>query len=244
MQCDDFNSRLNQVLDRRHDPHRDRLLQAHVTQCPECRSKLRLQAVLLNGVRARRARRCDPNLAARVAALSAGGRVRRNSRLLVAGGLSALAASWLIFFLPGSGRHFEGGGIEAVAVSIGQVRSTDVDERSVSPRRQAIATQRGREVVPSGAVPPGRDEDDPIAIEDRALTGAEYGWFQDLILHISDSNLNEFESVDQIAGGLRPIASTLNVALDALRRSLPRSRPATSPPAGDSAHILRPGSLA
>ncbi len=41
------------------------------------------------------------------------------------------------------------------------------------------------------------------------------------MLQISDHRLDVFEPVDQLASGIRPLALTLNLALDTLRRTLP-----------------------
>ena len=48
-----------------------------------------------------------------------------------------------------------------------------------------------------------------------------------------------FEPVDQIAGGFRPLASTLNVAIDALRSAIPVVRPdAPSKPQANTLRML------
>lgn len=58
-------------------------------------------------------------------------------------------------------------------------------------------------------------------IEVPRASAADYGWLEDLFEQIAVGA--ELESVDQIAGGLRPLATTLNVAFDTLLRSFPGS---------------------
>ncbi|MFV1969071.1 MAG: hypothetical protein ACC628_26925 [Pirellulaceae bacterium] len=51
---------------------------------------------------------------------------------------------------------------------------------------------------------------------------AEFGpLLQQWVRQLSASPIEEFETVDQLSGGIRSLASTINVAIDALRRNMP-----------------------
>ena len=67
-------------------------------------------------------------------------------------------------------------------------------------------------------------------------------WLTTLTAQLPDVPPESLQSVDQIAGGLRPIAETLGAAFDTIRRSLPivdrDDRPAGKPQAGLSSRVL------
>lgn len=74
-------------------------------------------------------------------------------------------------------------------------------------------------------------------------TGSGYPhWLTALTSQLPEVPPESLQSVDQIAGGLRPIAETLGAAFDTIRRSLPivdrEDRPAGKPQAGLSSRVL------
>ena len=179
-----------------------------------------MQAALFDGLRATTPEPLAADFSERVVAEFAATEKSSRRRPWAVGlaAVAALAASWMLITLPG-GR---------------------------SPVTPTLTTDGGLASVHPGvtAREPSSDSSVPEYPED-ALDAEEYRLvLQELIARLSVAHFENLESVDQIAGGFRPLAVTLNAAFDVLRRSLPGSGGSeTGDAPGDSAAMLRNPSI-
>jgi hypothetical protein len=98
MQCEEFEDRLNAVLDERRRPEWDPALQLHCQMCPDCRHRAEEYRALLEGLDAMTGIEAPRALTPRVLSrLQPAHRVIRSS---TAAATLAMAASLLIAFLP------------------------------------------------------------------------------------------------------------------------------------------------
>lgn len=100
MKCEEFENRLNQLLDDRLVPEWDAELRAHASDCGECRELARHYTLLLDGYAALVAPEPSPELAARVLDQLQAERPRTAQRLALAVGMFATAAALLVAVLP------------------------------------------------------------------------------------------------------------------------------------------------
>lgn len=108
MQCDEFEHRLQRLLDRRALPETDRWLVEHSRECASCRRVLETQQKLFAALRAPLRPRCSPEVSHRAVTEFIRGRRRQRLRVAIAIGV---AAALLIACLPGwrrDGAEFQG----------------------------------------------------------------------------------------------------------------------------------------
>ncbi len=202
MQCSDFQQRLQRLLDQRRAPEGDPRLNRHADRCPACKDLLDAQEQLLAGLELAEVPPLPADFARRTVARA--GQVRLRGRLVAAAAvMAAVAALLLLALLP----LFPGQPPQQVARPRGDlphapgVVGTAVPGRLPDVRQPTVSRES--------------DEYDPEAV--RML-------LQQLVGQLDAARQRSLEPVDQIAGGLRPLATTLNVAIDALRQSIPVGR--------------------
>ncbi len=206
MQCDDFETRLQSLLDDRQPPERDASLQAHAAWCERCGQLLRTQEGLMRALRSVPVHPSE-DFSRRVIAEAKVGRASANQRpwALVPAALVALAASWLIFMSGPTAQNTSSTPISAEPRVAEQIRPSN----SGSELPQLVLSE--------GALSQEEQLDESLVALGSAV--------QEIFNRFSEAPFDELQSVDRITGGFRPIATTLNVAFDALRRTLPGQAP-------------------
>ncbi len=242
MQCDKFEARLHELLDRRSRPERDDVLRAHALSCPECQQVLEAQELLFDGLEFFECPEPSPDFAGRVLSQYQPPQPVTNRIRTAVIAVGAVAAALLLLVIPmlrGGGGQFDNGASNSSLVTTNSVNTRD-DQPTIKPN--AI------ENIPSPSNPVGLiadeslartspfvDAQDEIPADDNILS-SEYReliavWTEQLNLIPSDQQM---EPVDQISGGLRPIATSFSVAINLLRRTLPvgKEQPPQKPQAG------------
>ena len=214
MQCVDFARRLNLVLDERQRPDDDDMLQAHASDCSDCQQLLLGQSRLME-LLGREVASLPSDFSRRtVAAASVPSRVSaRTTRILAA--VLATAATLLIVASPVARRLSRG--------------PISLEQRPSVPTIRTKGDHSRRRAIPTiAALQPELRKIDRKVPAAPAVVRSEPEEFRRLIRdfwrnlpEVPDSQL---EPIDRLAGGFRPLASTLGAALDALRRSLPVGR--------------------
>jgi hypothetical protein len=236
MQCEQFESRLHDLLDRRSRPERDDALRAHAFHCPACRQVLDTQELLWDGLEFFEAPEMSSNFASRVLSQyqppqPANDRVRK---VFVA--VCAVAAALLVIVIPilrGSNQGSDDGASALELVVIEPSSPIDMPLPDAIDRVDDVQPRPiADENVASTSPPIGQH--DGVTSEGVALS-PEYPdlfaiWTEQLNLIPPE----QMESVDQISGGLRPIATSFSAAINLLRRTLPvgKEQPPQKPQAG------------
>jgi hypothetical protein len=200
MQCDEFKSRLQSVLDERARPDDDPTLQAHAAYCDCCELLMQSQRRLFFSLRTRNEGEPDKVFSARVVDEAQRGTLLQSPWTLIPAGFVALAASWLVFFM--------------------WPQVSTQNPQSISS--VAILTETHR--PPLGVLKRDQPNEPRVAITPADESSMPRDLFE-ILVTFSETQFEELESVDKIAGGFRPIAASLNVAFDALRRTFPGSGP-------------------
>jgi hypothetical protein len=229
MQCHEFESRLNLLLDERRPLAGDTLLAAHAAGCEPCRQLLAGQQAVLAGLRFGRATRLGPDFAQRVvdrageqpleAVVLADRRPSRRMWAVVIG-LVATAAAALI------------------AVSIAAVNSGGDPNLAAGPNR---GTGRNRGTGPGSVVvqPRGKDRKVAVATPSRkndgaanrvvrpgtlSLFGPPAGGYRVAIADVASTLPEAVEKLDEVeryAPGIRRIRVSFTMLIDALWRTIP-----------------------
>ncbi len=212
MNCETFESRLNDLLDQRLSPETDSLLQAHAGACSDCRDRLAAQAVLWEALAFSNVPEPPSGFARQVVAeVMPTRRPPRLSRTLVA--VAAVAALVLIAVIPVIRGRFTGPG----HVTPNEV-ATDTDEPSNeqdSPPPRIVEFSDTQEAAPSetmladGSTEP-RVEDLKVPYE---------GLLQQIPEKLPDVSAEDIDS-DKIPG-VRPIRSSFSTGVSLIRRTLP-----------------------
>lgn len=214
MQCVEFESRLNRVLDSRLSPDDDGQLAEHARECDDCSSLMQAQRALFAGLRAGRAA-VPVDLADRVVSRRHTEVTRSRARWRNAGWtvLLATAASLAgLAVIAWSNRNPQ--------PSIVKTPEAPQQKNAGAGRGLAIATigpKRGTET---------RNDETPKAAD---KFDAYFVVLENFASQISDSK--EFDEVSEsLEPGIKPIRSSFELALDALRRTLPHGRERPSKP--------------
>lgn len=143
MQCDAFETRLQQLLDRRQAPDRDPALQIHAACCTECHALLQAQQLLLHGLELYDMPEPGPDFATCVLdhAQKEIARARRQPFHLPLA-LLALATSMLLVALPHFTRRQSRSRVPTSQVQPAPTNST-------MPRKQLAAAKSARMLPPS-----------------------------------------------------------------------------------------------
>jgi hypothetical protein len=229
MQCQEFEDRLNLLLDERQRPQADPQLAAHAAQCERCCQLLAGQQALLAGLRQWKLNReASPRAAGHFAhrvvaqmkaepALAVVVDRPRPSRRgwLVAAGLIATAAAVLLtvtITALNSGDGTDVGG----AVVLDPDRSPKNSSPTVTPR------QPNRSIAADSPAP--RTSHRPFQPGALSLFAGPSGGYRAAIADVA-SNLPEaverLDEVERYAPGIRPIRVSFTMLLEALWRAIP-----------------------
>jgi hypothetical protein len=215
MQCEEFEDRLNRLLDHRLSPDDDESLAFHARDCEECAGLFHAQQRLFTGLRIGRIQP-SPELATRVVSQQHS-EVSRRRAAWRNGGWAVLLASAASL-----------GGLALMALKTGDNPPDIVKKVPVQ------GGQHGPGLAIAG-VGPAKSE--KIATPDKADERLEeyFVVLENIATQISDSK--EFDEMSEsLEPSIKPIRSSFGLALDALRRTLPRGKEsrATKPESGAS----------
>jgi hypothetical protein len=213
MQCEEFEDRLNRLLDHRLSPESDELLGKHAADCDDCASLYLAQERLFSGLRAGRV--SPPvGLAERVVSqrhLEVGRRQR-----------SWRNAGWAVLL--------------ASAASLAGLAWMGLATREPVPpvvKVPKAPVQRGTPGLAIGGL--GTRNEAHTASEEKL--GKYYDVIENIATQIGDSK--EFDEVSEsIEPGIKPIYCSFELAFDALRRTLPRGKEARPAKPSDGANWL------
>lgn len=196
MQCDEFDARLDNLLDRRSLPADDLRLQRHARVCPRCRDQLTTTVRLLSGLDLLEVPPLRSDFAQRVVQEVVPASQTR--RVWWSPSAIAVAATLLLALLPGLGYLLGSSGLWA-----------------------PIAPTRSGEPGAVAYVTPSTPAHDTPAVEDSPWM--RYG-NSILELYPEEARARHRQQVSALARDLRPIATPFNAAVTAIRRTIPVSR--------------------
>lgn len=216
MHCQEFEYRLNAVLDERGTPEHDSQLAAHARQCESCRQLLLGQRAILSGLRQATAPALGSTFSQRVVSLAVSDAPafvnQRSRRVWLALGalLTSAAAALLVVSLVWYARRTG----PAIANAPRHQVSSGVASDRQKPRNSG-AIRRGRGAMPAGY--------------SGGLALAQPGWLVEaprIPEHLQSSigslpealpeTMDQLNHVEQIAPGIRPIRLSLSALWDAL----------------------------
>jgi hypothetical protein len=203
MRCDEFDERVHSLLDNRVPIHSDQRLLEHADACTKCRGILGTYDDLFVGLECGETQELSSDFTRRVVAQVCADhtqtvRPARKARRWFALAAVAIAAGLLIALIPLLRSH-------------------------PSPDEQVVEEQSNEQTEPPAPETNGESSHDDAS--QWAVNGdpdAEPKQLRNFVDHLP---LDRFVPVDQIRGGLRPITSSLAVAIDALRSTIPIGRP-------------------
>jgi len=198
MLCNEFEARMQQLLDQRRAPDRDAALLSHARQCGRCHGQLTTLLRLLDSLDLLDLPPISPEFAQHVVddVVAAQPRSPRSTNAWRIAA-TAVAATLLLSILP---LVWHSGNARS-----GNARSGNARSGNASPNAPPS---------PSSAISP---EPGSVAeTDDRWLVSPDL-----LELYPEETRRRHRQQVHQIADDLRPIATPFNAALSAIRRSLP-----------------------
>jgi hypothetical protein len=213
MRCDEFAGRLDDVLDQRCDPTADPALRKHAQVCPGCREELAATARLLTGLEVWEAPAPSPDFAQRVVAqVLAVDHHRPWYRSTWCGWVVAAAALLLVALLPAYWLAFQNGNRTAAATT------PSADARLAL----ADANANGAQFDPVFHNSLSHNSLSHNSQSNNSLW-SHYGtsiWQ----LYPESARERHRQQVSDIADDLRPIATSFNAAVSAIRRTIPVGR--------------------
>lgn len=217
MRCEQFEIRLQDLLDRRERPEFDPSLLEHAEVCRECQRLLAGQELLLVALEQPLPDDTDHQFVERVMAEASAWPPRRVRLANAVLALAGLAALFLLMSVPAWKLPVSPEGHSELAVA-GDLESTPGGELAGDSRPQ-----------------PRRDADPGASTPGPFL--AEVPFHLDEYLSLLEFPGENLQHVDQLAGGFRPLASSLSFAFDAFRRSFPLGRDPRGSDRGRSAAV-------
>ncbi len=215
MQCEKFESRLNQLLDERRQPELDDQLLAHTSGCDECRQMLAAQQLLfgaMSGTPSSDELSLEPPLDMADRVLRETGPLRPAGRLRVVRWFAFVAAAvLLVASLPRAMQFISGNNPVVESPGIGSSDDIADDGPAVTPK----------DISPLST--PGESQDDLDVSDEVRYQQFVSTWGTSLgngVARYSDADAIN-ESIGQFAS-LRPLRNSMSAALDALRKTLPR----------------------
>lgn len=216
MKCDEFDERVHSLLDDRASVHGDQPLMEHADACPKCRGMLRTYGDLFGGLEGGEIPELSSDFTGRVVAQVCAEetqtvRPARYARQWFAVAAVAIAAGLLIALIPSLRNR--------LAPNDPNVPQMVEDNGEKHPETPAPDSTDGH----------APDADGTQLAED-TIDGNPDSWPDDeqlpkkLLGRFASDSLDRLVPVDQIRGGLRPITSSLAVAIDALRNTIPIGR--------------------
>ena len=200
MRCEEFEQRLNQLFDRRQPLRPSGALLEHADACARCGQTLSGYQRLQKGVSSLEPPQLDAEFTQRVVQRM---KVSPRTSLGHWHGLVAMAIAASLLVAVGAGLWH---------------RQEALDS---NPLASTSAPFSGESPDASVAVDPATDEASPADISDGPpdLLLSPDQW-QSLLAHWSGAWRGRWEPVDPLAGGFRPITTSLTVALDELRNAI------------------------
>jgi hypothetical protein len=210
MQCVDFEHRLHELLDARRRPEADAALQAHAAGCPHCAQQLQSQQrlfTLLSRLKESPAEDFADHVLLAVREAETTGR-RRSQQLRA---VLALATALSLGVVAWSYREWGASRAGNVIPAVDQFAQPTPPQ---NPVRQH----------PPGFVRP------PAALAtryDRRKTEEKFTQYREVIVSLANQ-IGESSELDEVSAslqpGLKPLRSSFGLAIDALRRTIPRGR--------------------
>ena len=198
MQCNEFDSRLHNVMDLRLPPERDRELQIHAVVCAGCRQRLAAAIRLLDGLELLDPPALSADFADRVVSQVAAPSMRTSNlpRMLVT---IAVAATLLLVVFPGAWYL-----LHTPLPAVAERSAPGARPREAAPYApdsETASTQR-------------KSDDRWWMLPRESIMG----------LYPEEIRARHRQQVNEIAKDLRPIASPFNAAVAAFRKTLPIRR--------------------
>jgi len=238
MKCDEFDERVHSLLDDRGPIDADPMLLEHADACAKCRGTLGTYGDLLDGLDCSEIPELSPDFTQRVVDQVCAERVvtvrpARRSRRWLALAAVAIAAGILIALIPYLGSRPTPN--EPIAPRVVEDDGQENLEPSLAEQPKDESPHDDATQVANGEV----DADSKAEAEAKQLR---------IVLNQLTPNLHydRIVPMDQIRGGLRPITSSLAVAIDALRSTIPLGRQDNAKePTSDSAdtRFMAPGCI-
>jgi hypothetical protein len=231
MHCHEFESRLNDVLDQRGNPHADPRLADHAQQCEDCRARLAGSRVLLGGLSRLSLPALPRDFARRVVARAVGNpsapqhlasrppsRAWLAAGVLLASAAAALMAISIVWYARRAGENFVERASEVQPIPPG------ASSRPGRLRRgpATFAMTGGNLLIEAPRLPSLRNYRG--AIDNLAVTLPQ--------------TVEQLDQVEQLAPGIRPIRRSFVMVWDTLRRTIPGSKTdEPSPPKSRTSHL-------
>ena len=201
MLCHNVEQRIQELLDNRLDPSCDFELIDHASTCSVCRELLEAQGKLFEGLSFLAVPGLSADFSRRVVGNVVTQRPTANHRLAPAAAFLAIIATLLLVVALGPRQH-----------------------KNIEPADDPLALASASLNHPIDDQARGHSMADFDSREVRMA-------IQQFVAQLTSGDAARFYQVDQLAGTIGPLASTLNVAFDAIRRSIPGRRdPARSEP--------------
>ncbi|MHB0955251.1 MAG: anti-sigma factor [Pirellulaceae bacterium] len=203
MRCDEFDRRLNQLLDRRMELAQDSRLRHHAKLCPSCAAQLASARRLLDGLDLWEVPPLAEDFALRVVSQVVPASSRVPNRTWISW-VMAVAAALLLSLLP-SYWFLRQATRPVATLAPAQARDSQARD-SQAPAYARASTSAG---------------------DDRA-NGDDSAWtlYRDSLWELYPQAVRERhrQQVSEIAADLRPIATPFNAAVTAIRRTIPMGR--------------------
>jgi hypothetical protein len=244
MRCNEFESRLNDLLDLRRTPSADPQLLGHAAACSDCREQLAACDLLFLGLNAPSPPALSPGFARAVVAQAYPiARTRSIQPLALWGAICAIAAAVLLMvslmvWRPAgeqrlarpaggnAGGQFRGG------LAIGFPRpappSPNATTQTQQPVIAAVPAQPAISPLPTPAAPSSPDQLAQAAPTPDAISDYRFSFEQ--FTNQLPIAVPPLETVDQYAPGFRPLRESFEAAFDALRRTIPGAHDSPSAP--------------
>lgn len=220
MRCREFAERLDEVLDERRAAQEDESLMGHAQDCENCRQVLHAHEALFTGLELSEPPALSSRFVARVLAASAepssqasAARMapRHVARVAAFVGIAAAALLALTLFVNSRGWN----------LTVQQQRPVAKKDRPVKHRANGVllsAANAGRAKRAAKSVIP------PEPVNSDLLSAARFQEYRDAI-HLFAERLpgavEQLDSVETYAPGIRPIRASFSVTIDTLRRTIP-----------------------
>ena len=214
MQCVEFEDRLNRLLDHRLTPDDDDQLAEHASDCESCATTLQAQQSLFLGLRAG-----APQLSRDLAGRIVGQRCQE-----LAGRRGVWQRTGWTMLL-------------ASAASIAGLAMFSLRERDAAPNLVRVVEQPAvgmsePPIVPAAPIPTKNIVPPAIAKVKPAQNAVDKAedYYVFTALETFAVQIGESKEFDEVSESLQPIRSSFGLAIDALRRTLPRGKETRAKP--------------
>lgn len=198
MRCDEFAERLDYVLDQRRDPAADPLLRKHARACLNCRDEMETIQTVLTGIDLWESPAANADLAQRVVAQVVAEDGRRPWYLHAWRGWALAAAAMLLVSV-----------LPAYWLAKQNDRQTAAANAWSAPRHDSLA----------------QANTSASSIESNTIS-SPWSYYGASIWQLYPASARERhrQQVSDIADDLKPLATSFNAAVSAIRRTLPGGR--------------------